>query len=73
MNDKPTFERDLNRELDFHLEQQIRDYIAGGMTQEEAERKARIQFGGLDRVKEACREARWSTLFETSAQDLRLR
>jgi hypothetical protein len=47
-------ERQLDAELRFHLEQQIADYVAAGMTPEEARRRARLEFGGLDQVKERC-------------------
>jgi hypothetical protein len=44
---KARAERQLNKELRFHLEQQIADYVAAGMTPEEARRRARLEFGGL--------------------------
>jgi hypothetical protein len=50
-------EKRLDQELRFHLEQQIADYIATGMTPEEARRRARLEFGGLDQVKEECRDS----------------
>jgi hypothetical protein len=64
-------ERQLDAELQFHLEQQVRDYVAAGLTDEEARRKARLLFGGLDQVREECREVRGIALFETVLQDLR--
>ncbi len=48
-------EKQIDAELRFHLEQQVRDYTASGMTPEEARRRARLEFGGLDQVKEECR------------------
>jgi hypothetical protein len=48
-------EKRLDAELRFHLEQQIADYIAAGMKPEEARRRARLEFGGLEQVKEKCR------------------
>src|SRR6516162_9854764 len=44
-------EKHLDAELRFHLEQQIADYISAGMKPEEAQRRARLEFGGLDQVK----------------------
>jgi putative ABC transport system permease protein len=64
-------EKHLDAELRFHLEQQIADYIAAGMTPEEAGRRARLEFGGLDQVKEGCREVGATRLMETLIQDLR--
>jgi hypothetical protein len=49
---KSNTEKHLDKELRFHLEQQIADYVAIGMPLEEARRRARLEFGGLERVKE---------------------
>src|SRR5579863_9603168 len=49
-------ERDMNDELQFHME---------------ALRRARLEFGGLDRVKEECRDARGTSFLESILQDLR--
>lgn len=64
-------EKRLHAELRFHLERQIADYIASGMTREEARRRARLEFGGLDQVKEECRDVGAGRLIETLIQDLR--
>ena len=50
-------EKQLDAELRFHLEQQIADFLAAGMDPQEARRRASLEFGGLDRTKEKCREA----------------
>jgi hypothetical protein len=41
-----------------------------GLTREEATRRARLEFGGLDQVKEECREARGTHFIETFLQDI---
>ncbi|HXW56912.1 MAG TPA: ABC transporter permease [Candidatus Cybelea sp.] len=64
-------ERELDDELRFHFEQQALKYARAGMTREEALRRARLEFGGLDQVKEECRDARGVRLLETLAQDTR--
>jgi hypothetical protein len=64
-------EKHLDAELRFHLEQQIGDYISAGMTPEQARRQARLEFGGLDEVKEECRDVGGSHIVETFVQDLR--
>jgi putative ABC transport system permease protein len=64
-------ERQLDAELRFHLEQQIADYIESGMTPDEARRRARLEFGGLDQVKEDCRDVGAARFVETLVQDLR--
>ena len=48
----------LDKELRFHLAQQIDAYVAAGMTREEAERRANLEFGGVEQLKEECRESR---------------
>jgi predicted permease len=62
---------ELDEELRFHIEQQIEKYLKSGLTREEAMRRVRLDFGGLDQVKEECRDARGVTLVETLLRDLR--
>ena len=64
-------ERQLDAELRFHLEQQIANYIAAGMAPEEARRGARPEFGGLDQVKEECRDVGAARFVEALLQDIR--
>jgi hypothetical protein len=64
-------EHELDDEVRFHFAQQVEKYIASGMTRNEATRRARLEFGTLDQVKEECREARGVHLLETLAQDAR--
>jgi putative ABC transport system permease protein len=64
-------EKRLDAELRFHLEEQIADYTAGGMPPDEARRRARLQFGGLDQVNEECRDVGAARIIETLIQDLR--
>ena len=69
---KSRAENELDQELRFHLEQQIADYVAAGISLEEARRCARLHFGGLDRVKEEILDARWETHLENLFRDLKL-
>jgi len=64
-------EKQLAKELDFHVEQRIAGHVAAGMRPEEARRQARIEFGGMEAVKEDCREARRVHIIETLIQDVR--
>jgi hypothetical protein len=64
-------EKELDDELGFHLEQQMEKYVRAGLSREEAMRQTRLEFGGLGRVKEDCRESRGITLLETTVQDVR--
>jgi predicted permease len=64
-------ENELDDELKFHLEQQVEKHVRAGLTQEEAMRQTRLEFGSLGRVKEDCRESRGTTFLATTAQDIR--
>jgi predicted permease len=66
-----TVERELDDELRFHLEHEARKYEAAGLPHDEAVRMARIAFGGVDYIKDECREARGTRLAETLVQDVR--
>jgi predicted permease len=60
-----------DKELRFHLEQLTKDYVADGMSEQEARRRAKLEFGGLDRVKEEIRDIRWETYIDNFARDIR--
>jgi hypothetical protein len=64
-------ERDLDSELRFHLERQIADKVRAGMTDDEARRTTRLEFGGLAQIKEDCRESRGTLWVGSVLQDLR--
>jgi len=64
-------EGELDQELRFHFEHQVQKSMEAGLTREEAVRRARLTFGGLDQVKEECRQARGVSALETTIQDLR--
>jgi putative ABC transport system permease protein len=63
--------RDVDEELQFHLEQQVEANVAAGMPEGEARRQAVIAFGGVERAREECREARPGYFLETVGQDVR--
>ena len=63
-------EGQLDEELRFHFEQQVEKNVAHGLPRVEARRQAWLAFGGIDQVKEECREARGIALLETVAKDL---
>ena len=64
-------ESEMDAELRFHLEARAEDLMRGGMSRAEAVRRARIEFGGLDKAKEECREARGVGLGESILRDVR--
>ena len=51
-------ERELDDELRFHFAQLVASYQRQGQSHEEAIRRARLAFGGLDQIKEEHRDAR---------------
>jgi putative ABC transport system permease protein len=68
---KEQTEKHLDNELRFHLDRQIASYVAEGLSPEEASRRAKIDFGGLDRVKEEVRDTRWETHLDNLVRDFR--
>ena len=64
-------ERELDEELRFHVERQVEKYMHDGMSCEEATRRARLEFGGLELAKEECRDARGVRFLEVLLQDVR--
>ncbi|HEX6964647.1 MAG TPA: ABC transporter permease [Gemmatimonadaceae bacterium] len=64
-------ERELDDELRFHIEREAEKYVAQGVSRDEAMRRARLAFGGVERIKEASRDSRGTRLLETTAHDLR--
>jgi putative ABC transport system permease protein len=65
-----TVEEEMNDELRFHFEQQVEKLMRSGMSREEAIRQARFKFGGEEKVREECREARGVQSVEMLLQDL---
>ena len=63
-------ENELDDELRFHLERETEKYVKSGMSEAEALRRARLEFGGVDQVKNECREARGVSFVESLLQDL---
>jgi predicted permease len=64
-------EGELDEELRFHIEKEIELNVARGMNPAEARRMALVEFGGVERVREECRDLRGVRLFEDLLQDLR--
>jgi hypothetical protein len=64
-------ESEMDVELRFHIDAFAEDLVRSGTPGEEALRRARIEFGGVERAKEECREARGANLFESFVQDVR--
>ncbi|MPY90333.1 MAG: FtsX-like permease family protein [Luteitalea sp.] len=64
-------EAELDAELRDHVERQVADYMRAGVTEPEARRRARLEFGGLEPVKEQCRDVRGTRVIQETVQDVR--
>src|SRR3954470_22819682 len=64
-------DRELDRELRFHLEQQVSDRMQAGMNEQEARRAANLSFGELTKVREDCRQSRGTMWVNSTWQDLK--
>src|SRR5208337_793467 len=68
---KEELNQHLSDELAFHLEKQIEQNIAAGMSADEARYAALRKFGGAEQFKEECRDT-WGVRFiDTLLQDIR--
>src|ERR1700716_2289982 len=64
-------ELDLSEELQFHLQNQIDEYVAQGMNPKEARHAALRSLGGIEQAKEECRDPRQVTVIENVLQGVR--
>jgi predicted permease len=64
-------EAELDEELQSYFDVVVERRMSRGLTREEAERAARLEFDGLGLVKEKVREARVGAEIETSFRDIR--
>src|SRR2546425_7118728 len=68
---KQSKDRELDEEIESHLQLHIEDNPRLGMTPEEARRQAMIKLGGIESTKEAYRQQRGLPMLETLWQDIR--
>src|SRR6267154_1168628 len=64
-------ENEVEEELRAHIQDRANDLERSGVPRAEAERRARIEFGGYEKYKEEIREAQGTHFLETLIQDLR--
>ena len=64
-------DQELDAEIRFHLDMQVEENLRRGMSPEEARRAAHLTFGGVEGVKESCRESRGAHALDVLLQDLR--
>jgi putative ABC transport system permease protein len=61
----------VEREISFHIAEQVEAYIARGMSPQEARRQALLDFGGREQVKQSLREVHLSAVLEALKFNLR--
>jgi hypothetical protein len=61
----------MDKELRFHFESQVADKVRSSITESEARRLTRIEIGGIEQIKEDCRERRGTMWLESLLQDVR--
>src|SRR5580658_6590014 len=66
----PKPNREIDDEVEFHIEQQTGANIATGMTPQKARRKAVVAFGGIESVRAQSHEQRPSFFLGTLLQDV---
>src|SRR5882762_564645 len=71
LSQRKTVESELDQQLRAHLENETEKYVAAGLSPQDAARRARIALGGLEQIKEQCREARGISFLETLLYDVR--
>jgi predicted permease len=64
-------EQDLGRELQFHVAERIAALMISGLSEDEARRRVRQEFGGIEQVKEECRDTRGTRWMEELYRDVR--
>jgi len=63
-------DQELDDELRYHVEQKTQQYAADGMAAQAARRAALLEMGGLEKLKEECRDARHVTWLQDLLQDV---
>ena len=69
---KSAAEGELDDEVRFHLEMEIRQHIEAGVDPAEARRRAMVDFGGVERFKEEVRDVRGVRVLDDILQDSRI-
>lgn len=62
-------ERELDAELQFHVDRLTADYLAEGLTERDAQKRALADFGAVAIVKDDCRQARGTEWLRDLAAD----
>src|SRR6266480_4666027 len=64
-------DQELGDEWRDHLDRKTQERVAQGMTQREAHRCGHLELGGIEKVKEECRDTRGIAWIDSVVQDLR--
>jgi macrolide transport system ATP-binding/permease protein len=68
---KEKLDRDMAEEMRFHLAQRAADHVEDGLSPDEARYAAQRKFGGVEQIKEQCRDERGGRWLEDFSQDRR--
>ena len=71
LRNRGRLERELDAELRYHFDREVDDYVRMGMSEADARRRARLDLGGDDQLKESCRDARGTRWVDDIGQDVR--
>ncbi len=63
-------ESDLSEELQLHLDRETEQLEASGLSYDAARRRARLAFGGVESIKDACRDQRGTALVDNLVRDV---
>ena len=65
------FETGMTEEMRFHIEQYTDDLVRSGVPRNEAVRRARMEFGTVDGIKDDCREVSGFSVLDSISRNLR--
>ena len=68
---RTSMEDSMQDEIRFHIDAYAADLVRSGVAPGEARRRARVEFGGVERVRDECRQARGLRWFDDLRGDLR--
>jgi predicted permease len=63
-------EREIDEELRFHVDRQVERHVNAGLDPTEAARRARLEFGGVDQIKEEYRDALGTRVVDECRRDI---
>lgn len=69
--ERQRFEAEMKEEMAYHLDRSISDHRASGLSEEEARRRAHVDFGNVTAIQESCREPWLFASWDALQQDLR--